>query len=282
MLALDEVKKRFGSVQAVDGVSLHIDAGEMVGLLGPNGAGKTTTISMATGLLQADEGRVELEGFGSPGEFGARRAIGVAPQALAIYDELTGVENLRFMGSLYGLRGRQLAQRADELLERVGLTEACRRRAGTYSGGMKRRLNLAMAMTHDPLMLLLDEPTAGVDPQSRNAIFDLVASEKEKGRAILYTTHYMEEAQRLCDRVMIMDHGKTLAFGTVDALIAEHGGDAVLVIEDRTGEVERRFTKNSAEEVRAVLSNGEAATVTVERPNLEGVFLNLTGRSLRD
>jgi len=282
MLALEEVRKRFGSVQAVDGVSLRIDSGEMVGLLGPNGAGKTTTISMATGLLQADEGRVELEGFGSPREPGARRAIGVAPQSLAIYDELTGVENLRFMGSLYGLSGRQLARRGDELLERVGLAEAGRRRAGTYSGGMKRRLNLAMAMTHEPPMLLLDEPTAGVDPQSRNAIFDLVESEKEKGRAILYTTHYMEEAQRLCDRVIIMDHGKTLASGTVDALIAEHGGDAVMVIEDRTGEVTRRATKNPAEEVRTVLSNGEVANMTVERPNLEGVFLNLTGRSLRD
>lgn len=282
MLRLAGVRKRFGSTVAVDGLSLDVARGEVFGLLGPNGAGKSTTISMAVGLLRPDEGTVELEGLGDPCDAQVRRNVGVAPQSLALYEELTARENLEFFGSLYGLSGAALRERIGELLELVGLSDRAEDRVRVYSGGMKRRLNLAAAIVHDPPLVLLDEPTVGVDPQSRSAIFDLVRGMKARGRTVVYTTHYMEEAQRLCDRVGIVDHGRLLALDTVDRLIEAHGGESVVVVQRAGNGEERIETADPVGVVSRELARGEATGLRIERPDLEGVFLRLTGRTLRD
>jgi ABC-2 type transport system ATP-binding protein len=248
MLTFTDVRKSFGKTVAVDALSLSVRKGEVLGLLGPNGAGKSTSVSLAVGLLAPDSGTVTIEG-GNPSDPAVRQRIGVAPQALAIYELLSGEENLRFFGRVYGLSGAALDARVAWCLDFVGLTDRRKDWAGAYSGGMKRRLNLAAALVHDPDLLLLDEPTVGVDPQSRNSIFESIEALQREGRTVIYTTHYMEEAARLCDRIAIVDHGTLLALGTVDDLIAAHGGEA---------------------------------TVVVQGPTLEKVFLNLTGRSLRD
>jgi ABC-2 type transport system ATP-binding protein len=265
----------------VDGLSLEMRAGEVFGLLGPNGAGKSTTVALAVGLLEPDHGRVEIAGVGVPTDPAVRRKIGVAPQALAIYEELSAEENLRFFGSLNGLEGRVLAERVKWALDFVGLTPRARDRAMTYSGGMKRRLNLAVAVVHDPPLLLLDEPTVGVDPQSRNAIFENILALKREGRTVLYTTHYMEEAERLCDRVGIVDHGKLLALDTVPRLIDAHGGTTALVLE-RDGSETRVETSDPVAELSRLMRDGGLPRFRLEQPDLEAVFLNLTGRSLRD
>lgn len=280
MIRVSGAVKEFGSLRAVDGVSFEVAPGEVFGLLGPNGAGKSTTISMICGLLVPDGGEITIDG-GAPADPAARMALGVAPQAMAIYDELTARENLRFFGTLYGLSGAGLKERCEELLEFVSLADRGDDRAGRYSGGMKRRLNLACAMMHDPKILLLDEPTAGVDPQSRNSLYEAVDRLREQGRAIVYTTHYMEEAQRLCDRVGVMDHGAMLEIGTVDALIEKHGGATSVVIERASGE-ERVESGEPMGVIESALAGGDALGLRVERASLETVFLNLTGRSLRD
>ncbi len=281
MLRLTGLRKRFGHLVAVDGLSLEVRRGEVFGLLGPNGAGKTTTINLAVGQLRPDEGTVELDGAGSPLDPHVRRRIGVAPQALALYDELTAAENLRFFGRLYGLGGSLLKQRLAWLLDLTGLADRGKDRVKTYSGGMKRRLNLAVALVHDPTLIFLDEPTVGIDPHSRNAIFDLVAFLKRDGRTIVYTTHYMEEAQRLCDRVGILDHGRLLALDTVDGLIRTHGQTPRVVIERPDGSQRIETTDPQTELARAWNQPG-VLSVRLERPDLESVFLTLTGRSLRD
>lgn len=283
MLTLKELKKSFGSVTAVDGVSLRIEPGEVFGLLGPNGAGKSTTIGMSVGLIRPDSGSVLLDGVGDPSLPHARRALGVAPQSLAIYDDLTARENLDFFGRLYGITGRDLRKRIEEVLEHVGLTSRGSDRVAGYSGGMKRRLNLAVAIMHRPAMLLLDEPTAGVDPQSRNNILDLVRDLAAGGTTIVYTTHYMEEAAKLCARVAIIDHGKVLATGTVPSLVGQFGGKSVITI--NRGEQSERFEAADPVSVVARVMSDPAHGVDglrIDRPDLESVFLNLTGRSLRD
>ena len=281
MLSLRGLHKRFGNVIAVDGLSLEVRRGEILGLLGPNGAGKSTTIHMAVGLVTPDQGTVEVAGRGSPRQPGVRRLLGVAPQALAIYEALSPEENLRFFGRVQGLSGRALAERVDWALSFSALEDRRRDRAGGLSGGMKRRLNLAAALVHDPELLMLDEPTAGVDPQSRNAILDRVVELRTLGRTVVYTTHYMEEASRICDRVAIVDHGRVLALGTVADLISSHGRDPVLVV--REGGVERRLpTRDPAGELARILAAGAVEDFRVERADLEAVFLNLTGRRLRD
>jgi ABC-2 type transport system ATP-binding protein len=281
MLKLTDVRKSYGSIVAVDGLSLEIRPGEVFGLLGPNGAGKSTTVALAVGLLEPDRGRVEIQGAGVPSEPTVRKKIGVAPQALALYEELTAEENVRFFGALNGLEGRALADRVQWALEFVGLTPRARDRAMTYSGGMKRRLNLAVAVVHDPPLLLLDEPTVGVDPQSRNAIFENILALKREGRTVLYTTHYMEEAERLCDRVGIMDHGRLLALDTVPRLIDAHGGATALVWE-RDGHESRVETADPVAELSRLAKDGGLPRFRLEPPDLEAVFLNLTGRHLRD
>jgi ABC-2 type transport system ATP-binding protein len=281
MIRIQNLRKSFGDNVAVDDLSFDISRGEVFGLLGPNGAGKTTTVNMCVGLLDPDSGSVELEGLGSSRDASVRAHIGVAPQGLSLYDELTGRENLTFFATMHGMRRRALRERVDWALEFAGLVERQKDRVAGYSGGMKRRLNLAVALVHDPQVLLLDEPTVGVDPQSRNAIFDRIEILRQEGRTVVYTTHYMEEAERLCDRVGIIDHGKLLALDTVPNLIAAHGGDSTVVVEKGGREV-RVDTRDPLGELLSLREQGDLTRFSVNAPSLEGVFLSLTGRHLRD
>jgi ABC-2 type transport system ATP-binding protein len=281
MLIFTNLRKTFGPVVAVDDLTFEISRGEVFGLLGPNGAGKTTTVNLATGALRPDRGKVELEGYGATDGAAVRAKIGMAPQTLSLYDDLSGEENLAFFGKIYGLRGSNLRERVEWALDFAGLTERGGDKAKVYSGGMKRRLNLAIALIHDPPMLLLDEPTVGVDPQSRNAIFEKIQMMSDSGKTIVYTTHYMEEAQRLCDRVGIIDNGKLLALDSVDGLISEWGGKSVILAEREDGEI-RVETDDPMRELAELQDGGRLTRFTVDRPDLESVFLNLTGRHLRD
>jgi ABC-2 type transport system ATP-binding protein len=233
------------------------------------------------GLLAPDAGSVELDGGVGPSDLATRRRMGLAPQALGLYEELSGEANLRFFARMYGLSGSRLAERVGAMLELVGLTERRRDRVSTYSSGMKRRLNLAAALVHQPELLLLDEPTVGVDPQSRNAILDRIRGLAEAGSTVVYCTHYMEEAQRLCERVAILDRGRLLALDTVENLIAAHGGTSVVhaVFADKELRVD---TKDPLAELRRLESQGDLIRFSVERPDLESVFLAFTGRPLRD
>jgi ABC-2 type transport system ATP-binding protein len=296
MLSAHDLKKSYDSRVAVSGISIEMHAGGILGLLGPNGAGKSTTIQMLCGLLKPDQGEVKIDGQPDPTRASVRRKLGVAPQQLALYEDLTGAENVRFFGELQGLQSAKLEERVSRVLEFTGLKDRADHRARTYSGGMQRRLNLACALVHEPAVLLLDEPTVGVDPQSRNHIFENIEALAKSGAAILYTTHYMEEAERLCDRVAIMDQGKILAAGTLTELLAQHGGGSYV-----HGELERA-PANAAElpgtltglelsfqsekpmdEVNRLVREGHAfKNIHIERPNLEQVFLKLTGRRLRD
>jgi ABC-2 type transport system ATP-binding protein len=280
MIRIDSVRKQFGSTVALDGLSLEVRPGEIFGLLGPNGAGKSTTMSLLTGLHTPDAGTVSVLG-GDPRDPALRSRIGLAPQSLALYENLSGRENLAFFARMFGLRGARLAQRVDAALEFVRLADRQHDRAGGYSGGMQRRLNLAAAIVHEPELILLDEPTAGVDPQSRNALFDNVLALKASGRTVVYTTHYMEEVERLCDRVAIVDHGRVLALDTVPGLLRAHAGLPILVIEREQGE-QRIETADPLAELNRAAGAGPIRNFHVERPRLEQVFLHLTGRSLRD
>jgi ABC-2 type transport system ATP-binding protein len=290
VLALRDIRRRFGSTIAVDGLSLEVRTGEVFGLLGPNGAGKSTTIAIATGLLAPDAGSVDLLGLGSPSNPKVRMHLGLAPQEITLYAELTARENLRFFADLYGVSNARV--RVDELLALVELDARANDRVATFSGGMKRRLNLAAALVHDPKLVLLDEPTAGVDPQSRNRILELVRRLAGEGKTVLYTTHYMEEAAKICDRVGIVDHGRMLDVGTVAELVARHGGQSAVTIErdgaeeriltaDPVAEVARQFARANSDRERGEVGR-EVTGLRIERPDLETVFLSLTGRSLRE
>ena len=293
MIQVSNIAKRFGNIAAVDGVSFEVSRGEIFGLLGPNGAGKSTTLNILGSVLSADQGTVKFDGNNSGDN---RMILGCAPQALAIYDELTGRENVSFFGSLYNLSGKTLKEKTEAALEFVGLTDRAGDRAKTYSGGMQRRLNLACALVHEPKILLLDEPTVGVDPQSRNMIFDKIEQTRNRGVTIIYTTHYMEEAERLCDRVAIIDQGRILANDHVNSLIAKHGGDSLVLVEfarppdeglNLPGTLEgnrlRIETHDPIKTVTDLNARGiEFVSLRIERADLETVFLNLTGRSLRD
>lgn len=310
MLEVKDLKKIYGAISAVDGVSFKASDGETIGLLGPNGAGKTTTISIIAGLLSPTSGQVLIEGRAVSGDTDPlKRQIGLVPQDLALYDEMSANDNLSLFGALYDLSGSALRKALDEALELVGLTDRAKDKVGTFSGGMKRRLNLAAALLHDPKILLLDEPTVGVDPQSRNAIFDNLELLKKRGKTLIYTTHYMEEAERLCDRLVIVDHGKVIADDTLDNLYKLLPVTNILAIEleeraegltlDRlnqlpevktvelVGRVLKAGVRNLTEDTPKVLgwlvANGfRYSHVASERASLEAVFLNLTGRSLRD
>jgi ABC-2 type transport system ATP-binding protein len=295
MIRARDLRKAYAKIQAVDGVSLELVAGETFGLLGPNGAGKTTTIHMLIGALRPDDGEVTINGSTDPTRPDVRRQIGVAPQVEALYDELSAAENLSFFGRLYGLAGVRLKERVSWCLGLAGLSARADDRVKTYSGGMKRRLNLACALVHDPPVLLFDEPTAGVDPQSRNHLLDAIEGFTRAGRTILYTTHYMEEAERLCDRVAIMDQGRILAVDIVDELLRKHGGPAMLEAElaqipdgvslpaPLEGNVLRFASDQPFEDANRLRNAGvQFVRFHVDRPSLESVFLNLTGRRLRD
>jgi ABC-2 type transport system ATP-binding protein len=309
VLECRNLHKRFGATAAVDGVSLQVSAGETYGLLGPNGAGKTTTISMICGLLEADAGEVLVAGQRlTTRSVEAKAAIGYVPQELAIYPDLTARENLRFFARLYGMAPDRSRARLEEVLDVIGLTDRADDQAKTYSGGMQRRLNIGIGLLHRPRLLILDEPTVGVDPQSRNAILESVEHLSSAGMAVLYTTHYMEEAERLCDRIGIVDLGEVKAEGTRAELVALVGEHDRVVIE-ASGGLERAATAIAAlpgvaaasaadgslalivddartllpELLRAAADAGAAVSgVDVDQPDLEAVFLHLTGKALRD
>jgi ABC-2 type transport system ATP-binding protein len=308
MLEVRNLQKRYGDVVAVAGVSFTVGDGQTVGLLGPNGAGKTTTVSVIAGLVRPDAGQVLIEGRQLAGDTDPiKRRIGLVPQDLALYDELSAADNLAFFGSLYDLNGASLKRAMTEALELVGLVDRAKDKVGTFSGGMKRRLNLAAALLHDPQLLLLDEPTVGVDPQSRNAIFDNLEILKQRGKTLIYTTHYMEEAERLCDRLVVIDHGKVIADDTLQGLYGllpvanvlvvelEDGGPPMEVLRtlaavksaDLNGATLKIGIRDLAADVPTVLRwlvdhGHQYGHVVTERADLEAVFLSLTGRSLRD
>lgn len=281
MLRFTDVTKTYGKTTAVDGLSLSINPGEIFGLLGPNGAGKSTSVGLAVGLFAPNKGQVTIGDLGEPTDPNVRSRLGVATQALALYEDLTGRENLNFFGGLYGLRRSDLTKQVAWALDFVGLSDRADDRVSVYSGGMKRRINMASALLHKPDLLLLDEPTVGVDPQSRNLIMERIDQWRDEGRTVIYTTHYMEEAQRLCDRVGIIDHGKLLALGTVDELIAQHGGSlrASAETDDGTVQIEADSVMQAFDKLRELPG---IHSFSSEKPTLETVFLNLTGRRLRD
>ena len=280
VLELEGLRKAYAGTVAIDDLSLRLEPGEVFGLLGPNGAGKTTLVSLAVGLLEPDAGSVSIAGLGSPTRAQARRQIGLAPQSLAIYDNLSARENLDFFAAMQGLDAATRAKRVNEALAFVGLAERAEQRPKHFSGGMARRLNLAAALVHEPALILLDEPTVGVDPQSRNRLLDNVAALRDQGRTILYTTHYMDEAARLCDRVGILDQGKLLAVDSVDRLL-DHQTRLASVASEQP--IELRVDDPFAALQALVSERGRSPLrFGVEQPTLEQVFLELTGRSLRD
>ncbi|MET0800922.1 MAG: ABC transporter ATP-binding protein [Actinomycetota bacterium] len=309
VLACEGLRKTFGERVAVDGVGFTIGPGETYGLLGPNGAGKTTTISIVCGLLTRDAGRVTLAGRElDTRTVDVKASIGFVPQEIAIYPDLTARENLRFFGRLYDLSGAALESRMDRVLDTIGLADRGNERTDAFSGGMKRRLNIGLGMLNDPSLLVLDEPTVGVDPQSRNAILDSVEALAREGMAVLYTTHYMEEAERLCDRVGILDEGTLKAEGTpreLISLVGEHdrlhvdargdlaaaaasaaavpGVEEAVVHDGGIDLLADDVRASLAEIVRAIDGTGTSiSSMTVDEPNLEAVFLHLTGKALRD
>jgi ABC-2 type transport system ATP-binding protein len=301
--------KRFGEIEAVKGVSFDVAAGEIFSLLGPNGAGKSTTISILACLLRPDQGDALVMGHSVlRQQMDVKSAIGVVPQEIALYGDLSAAENLAFWGKMYGLRGDALQQRIDEILEVIGLSERRKGRVDKFSGGMKRRLNIGIALMHRPQVIIMDEPTVGIDPQTRRNILDNVKELNSRGMTVLYTTHYMEEAQELSDHIAIMDQGEIIASGTHEELvrivgeldrvdltlnvepegIAEawaamegvhqvraEGKDLILLVDDSNVALPRLFESAAQQGVRIT-------SVEIQEPNLEAVFLHLTGRALRD
>lgn len=305
MLKIDHLTKRYGALTALDGVSLNIAAGEFFGLLGPNGAGKSTLMSLVSGLRSADAGSLTLDGRPlSVADPATRIALGLVPQHIALYQDLSAEQNLHIFGELYGLRGAQLRARVDEALEAVQLSDRRRDQVKTFSGGMQRRLNLVAALLHRPKLLLCDEPTVGVDPQSRNAIFDFLEMQVKAGLTVIYSTHYMEEATRLCSRIGIIDRGRILALGTLDELLTRLpfeeeirfpvAADTAALVEqlaafgelatlDGVHRFRPRLNFRLSEFYRLTESLGLPGRLfTSQRPTLEALFLHLTGRTIRE
>jgi ABC-2 type transport system ATP-binding protein len=309
LLSVTNLVKTYGARRAVDGVSFRVLPGQTVGLLGPNGAGKSTIVGMLCGLLAPDSGDIFLGGERvAPGASAVKRRIGVVPQDLALYDDLSALENLKLFGALYGLRGRLLLDRVRMVLGQVNLLDRAREKPAVFSGGMKRRLNIAAALMHDPQLLILDEPTVGVDPQSRNAIFDTLEALQAQGKALIYTSHYMEEVERLADHIVIIDHGKVLADESPASLHSRLAAQAALRVELAEPmqaslldglRSHRGVTSLSSD--GGVLDIGLAQTAdalpvmewlqqvgcrplhfATARTSLEDIFLTLTGRTLRD
>jgi ABC-2 type transport system ATP-binding protein len=334
LVVVTDLVKRFGEHAAVDGVSFEIREGEVFGLLGPNGAGKTTTISMISCLIPPSAGTVVVDGYSVATQSAkVKSVLGVVPQEIALYPTLTALENLKFWGRMYGLAGALLEERVAEALQTAGLADRAKERVETYSGGMKRRINIAAGIMHRPRLLIMDEPTVGIDPQSRNHILETVKDLNERGMTVLYTSHYMEEVEFLCDRVGIMDHGRIIALGTIDdlkRLVGDENVISIRVTEVPDGVVEALRELPAVDSVSTsapeaappdvtaatapgadvverpkespliqVLSRDSGAviadvvgvlgragahvlSVDVREPNLESVFLHLTGKSLRD
>ncbi len=308
-ISVQDLRKSFGENQAVQGVSFDVEQGEIFSLLGPNGAGKTTTISMLSCLLRPDAGDARIMGHSIRSEaMGVKSVLGVVPQEIALYEDLTARENLTFWGKMYGLRGSALKSRVNEVLDVIGLSDRANERVGKYSGGMKRRVNIGVALLHKPKVIYMDEPTVGIDPQSRRNILDSVVALKDQGMTVLYTTHYMEEAQELSDYIAIMDHGRMIACGTNDELVKLVGGqtridltvsvepskisdawrniqgvkhvaveeERISVLGDDSNKVLPRLFEAASQQSARITS------VDIREPNLEAVFLHLTGRALRD
>ena len=314
MLSVNELSKHYGDLVAVDKVSFSAEKGKIFGLLGPNGAGKSTTINCISGLLTPTSGHAAVAGHDVVSDgIAARRSLGVVPQELALYEDLPAVENLRYWGQAYGLRGKALDDRVTEVLETIGLGDRAKDLPKEFSGGMKRRLNFGCGIVHKPPVILLDEPTVGVDPQSRARLFDMVEAERDAGACVLYTTHYMEEAERLCDSLAIIDHGKLIAQGTVQELRAKLGARDVLQLSghfpiDATKQAIDALAQRGNFDIEFVAQEEHGVTLTLSRasqhlpaifeavagtggnvtetslrsPNLETLFLLLTGKELRE
>lgn len=311
-MALLEVKslsKSYGAIKAVDNVSFAVNRGDVIGLLGPNGAGKSTTISMIATLMKPDLGQILYKGQDiSSSPRGFQKELGVVPQEIALYPSLSGYDNLRFWGRAYGLAGKALDERIEKVAEIIGIKERLRDKVDEYSGGMKRRLNIGAALLHEPEILIMDEPTVGIDPQTRNHILDTVLELNRSGMTIIYTSHYMEEVEYLCRYIYIMDSGRVIASGTQDELVDSADGQRQLLIQyeeidenllEKLGAIEGITSVTSSEtQVRLAVDNGKKVirdvfdvsmkagalveSVEAVKPNLETVFLQLTGKALRD
>lgn len=307
-VAVANLRKRFGDLEALRGISFHVDAGEIYGLLGPNGAGKSTAINILCGLIAPDAGTASLNGLDVVRQaLAARRTLGVVPQNVAVYQELSARDNLAFFGRLYGLRGAGLRSRIDEILQRVNLADRDREPVSQYSGGMLRRLNIAAGVLHRPRVVLLDEPTVGLDPQTRLNILELVRSIAKDGAAVVYTTHYLDEAERLCDRIGIIDHGAILAEGSLAELRRAAGEREIVALRGsfradaapvalgelpdlqliKVSDAELLVSLASAERQLSTLlpiagELGDVREVAVKQPSLENLFIKLTGRELRE
>jgi len=311
ILDVQNLNKKYGDFTAVNGISFDIKEGEIFSLLGPNGAGKTTTISMLSTLYIPTSGDATIGGHSvTKDPMGVRNVIGVVPQDLALYEDLTARENLIFWGQMYNLSGRSLHSRVDEVLEQIGLTDKAKNKVKTYSGGMKRRVNIGVGLLHKPRLLFMDEPTVGIDPQSRRAILDTVKDLNKQGMTVLYTTHYMEEAEELSNRVGIIDHGEMIAIGTQKELTQQVGQSETLILRihenddherlvsalkeiknvngvSAAGDVVSVSTPSAKDVIAPVVSRADQLgikirSIDIREPNLEAVFLHLTGRALRD
>ncbi|MBS1950165.1 MAG: Efflux ABC transporter, ATP-binding protein [Cytophagales bacterium] len=307
MIRVSNLKKKYDAVEALKGISFSIAEGEFYGLLGPNGAGKSTTISILSTILEPTEGEVSIAGYDlkqNPVE--CKKTIGVVPQEIALYNEMSAYDNLLFWGSLYGVGKAELQKRIDEILPMFGLYDRRNDKVKTYSGGMKRRINIASALLHQPRVLFMDEPTVGIDPQSRNLIFEVVEKLHRNGMTIVYTTHYMEEAERFCDRIGIIDNGQIIAQGTLDELRKSSMIKETIVIGftnltdelfekiktawhdvKRMDQVVHFFSPNSKNDLSKIILNCneaglDVAHIEIQKINLETIFLNLTGKQLRD
>ncbi len=309
MLKVENLYKNFGNIRAVDGISFEVERGEVFGLLGPNGAGKSTTISIISTLVPPTKGEIIFEGesiFKNPKNI--RQKLGVVPQDIALYPTLSGYENLKFWGNLYGLKGQELKQRINETADIIGLHERLKDKVEKYSGGMKRRLNIGAALLHMPELLIMDEPTVGIDPQSRSHILDTVLKLNDRGITIIYTTHYMEEAENLCSRICIMDEGKIIASGTQQELVElvkektqiniklDSINDSILdsfknipgIIDAKIDEdIIILYGENGDILLAQIIAKvsehkNRIQSIDVKKPNLEAVFLHLTGKALRD
>jgi ABC-2 type transport system ATP-binding protein len=307
MIDVSNLKKTFDNIEALKGISFNIPLGECYGLLGPNGAGKTTTINIMSTLLNPDEGKVNITGYDvKKNSLECKKNIGVVTQEIALYNELSAYNNLLFWGSMYKVPGKVLAERLDETVELLGLTDRKHDKVKTYSGGMKRRINIASALLHRPKILFMDEPTVGIDPQSRNLIFEVVEKLHKEGLTIVYTTHYMEEAERLCDRIGIIDNGEIIAQGTIDELKASGSmKESVLIsFTNLTDEHCNKLAKEwkdfqrfedtihfysmhiQGDLSKIILMCNECGldirNIDIQKINLETIFLSLTGKQLRD
>lgn len=306
MLEIRNISKSFRHTQAVKNLSVDIPAGTFYGLLGPNGAGKTTTIQMISGILSPDSGNISVQGQDVyTYTHAVKMKMGIVPQEIALYDDLSARDNLLFWGGLYHVAGAAARMRADALLEWVGLTDRSKEEVGTYSGGMKRRINIACALMHDPQLILMDEPTVGIDPQSRNKIYELLQQLHAQGKTILYTTHYMEEAERMCDVIGIIDHGSVIAEGSMSQLIQEFGSSEKIIVhyygdlpvdaqwngkpheihpEEQSIYFSSPHAGKELPEIAALCAKNNIALtgMDIQKSNLETIFLDLTGRQLRD